>query len=766
MSSGADVYSAKLNVYYYYHISTGNLTAGAYRILEDWDESTITYSNAPSVSTTRNASATLSASSSTTESNPAKASFDITTVVTNRYENGADYFGVAIKRESGTNVSVILKAVESYNAQATTNYYPYININYTFHIPDGVYAIQNRFGKSWITIENDSSFAGSHVQYMDSDDSPANANVFDRSCLFKITRVGSTNRYTIRSMLNNNLSFGISGTEIITKMIPSDDAAVASADTFNIEWDGMGFLIRPYGTSVVIAMPSLSGVINLRSIPKGSDNLASGWNLVQYTGAHKTGFSRFFPSSWNSIGMVVGETDQMTLFGWSTYTYGNTPFIEVAPGYEALGTSSWNATANVATLTFLSPGEIRLKVYIRNTNQANLYAGFYNHRVVPQEGMYYVRNAGSQRYMDLESASTAVGAIIQQWDFHTGSQAKWMIEHVTGSGGYVRIKSVRSNLYVGVDSSNTALIKQYSAQNNYTLWKIGRSTAGNLKLTCKATESGGSVLSIPLSADNNGTDLTQIAYTDDTNYRDEWKIYKCNYALTVNHYYDQGYVARFPNALSNMQSYQNVCSRILLELFGLDVSATYSSFTSSADTCTGTPVTLADTVDGCNHSGTDHKTRNCIKDDIVSQFGSGNNTTAKIVWTGHVLESGSSCSYADEHIILIANGTVTDSSNNNRTDDVIRYQRIYDMLHEISHQFGAPDHYCYDVDSENCNNPTNDCYRCDRNLTVEPDCVMTARKYDLESRLNNGDVDTIYCSQCMSSTHAKGILTHLNDHHD
>ncbi len=24
----------------------------------------------------------------------------------------------------------------------------------------------------------------------------------------------------------------------------------------------------------------------------------------------------------------------------------------------------------------------------------------------------------------------------------------------------------------------------------------------------------------------------------------------------------------------------------------------------------------------------------------------------------------------------------------------------------------------------------------------------------------------VYCSQCMSSTHAKGILTHLNNHHD
>jgi uncharacterized protein YvpB len=36
---------------------------------------------------------------------------------------------------------------------------------------------------------------------------------------------------------------------------------------------------------------------------------------------------------------------------------------------------------------------------------------------------------------------------------------------------------------------------------------------------------------------------------------------------------------------------------------------------------------------------------------------------------------------------------------------------------------------------------------------------------DLETRLNNGNLSTIYCTQCMSSTHTLGILTHLNNHH-
>ena len=35
----------------------------------------------------------------------------------------------------------------------------------------------------------------------------------------------------------------------------------------------------------------------------------------------------------------------------------------------------------------------------------------------------------------------------------------------------------------------------------------------------------------------------------------------------------------------------------------------------------------------------------------------------------------------------------------------------------------------------------------------------------LELRLNNDKLSTLYCSQCMSSTHEKGIFTHLYNHH-
>ncbi len=275
-----------------------------------------------------------------------------------------------------------------------------------------------------------------------------------------------------------------------------------------------------------------------------------------------------------------------------------------------------------------------------------------------------MQNASTRRYIDIEGPSGNSGAIIQQWNYHTGNQAKWNIEHVSGSGGYVRLKSVYSNLYIGVDSSDTSSIKQYNTQNDYTLWLLDRTSAGNLILKCKATESTGIVLSVPLTANSNGTDLTQISYTDNSNYRDEWTLKPLNYSFAVNHYIDDGYEIRFNSTGQDVVEYQNICSEILLQLFGVETTYTVSSYYSCADTCTGTPTTISDTTASCTHTNIDHKTRLSIKNNIVSQFNAGDDTTAKIAWTGHVLESRSSCSYSSQHIIIMTIGMVTNALNN------------------------------------------------------------------------------------------------------
>ncbi len=612
---------------------------------------------------------------------------------------------------------------------------------------------------------------GLHIQQYAYASSPA--DTFSRAGLFKISKKPGTDYYIIRSMLNNLLSFGFSGNEVLTKTIPADDASVALSDTFTITYVNTGYVIKPYESSYGVCAndTTASGAAGApasylaKRIISSAGNRAI-WAFEKYTGANQSGVT-VKSDSIISKGFVVDTSCTIRVYTWTTLINANQPYAEIASSDSEIMTGVWNATTNAITITGKKVGKFCLYYRIRSGN--NTVRTFYsNFLCIPpiEDGVnYFIQNVATKKYMDVEGPSTAEGAIIQQWKYSTANQKKWIFTRTTD--GYFTIKSRYSNKYVGVDSTNTSVIRQYASQSNYTLWYFVGTDSGNYALHCKASAVTG-VLASPSDTVDNGEDLTTTAYTDDTNYRDEWNCYVSNYSFSILHSYDQGYAIRFSDMTNGISSYQAVCSEVLLKLFGVTTDVTIEDFTSCADTCTGVPPTFEDTKIDCNHSNVNskHKTRSFMRTDFVNRFGGGNSTTTKAIWTGHVLESRSSNSSSSTHSIVLTIGAVTNGSDNNLSDDVIRYERIYTLLHELSHQLGAPDHYCYDLSSDNCNNPTNDCWRCDRNLTEEPSCLMSERMDDIEYRLNSGQVDTIYCSQCMSATHSKGILTHLDDHHN
>ncbi len=149
---------------------------------------------------------------------------------------------------------------------------------------------------------------------------------------------------------------------------------------------------------------------------------------------------------------------------------------------------------------------------------------------------------------------------------------------MSGSGGYVRLKSVYSGLYVGVNSANTAQIIQTATQDDYTLWRAALTSAENVKLTCKATND---VLAVPLNENDNGTDLTQLDYTNDTNYRDEWGLHYGEISFV--NYYDSTFGSDLINKITpaNMFVYS-----AFADCFNLNMSMDgISSYTSPADNC-------------------------------------------------------------------------------------------------------------------------------------------------------------------------------------
>ena len=370
-------------------------------------------------------------------------------------------------------------------------------------------------------------------------------------------------------------------------------------------------------------------------------------------------------------------------------------------------------------------------------------------------GIYFFQNKQVNFYVQIDD--NAAGNILELHEFDGASNQKWVVTYLRN--GYYKIVSATSVKAVTAPPGTDDPLTQENYQVKDTqMWKIESAGDGRYYIIPKSNSSYRMAI-------GEGSDRTVRMRTEQSNSREKWLLYSFEYSFYVNHYYDDGYVERFGTSYGDISVYQNICSNILLKIFSVNTMATFQNYTSCADACTDIPVTLDKTTIPCNHSTVSHKTRYQMKCDFMEQFGSGTSITTKALWTGHVLDSRASCIYTNDQIIVMTIGTITDISHNNYNDEMIRPERIYDLLHELSHALGAPDHYCYDETSNNCNNPTEDCWRCDKGLVAPPTCVMTSRTSNLELRLNNDKLRTLYCSQCMSSTHEKGIFTHLYNHH-
>ncbi len=349
---------------------------------------------------------------------------------------------------------------------------------------------------------------------------------FDRAYLFKISQVdySGVTRYIIRSMLSNTLSLSVSGNNLVTKIIPDRDEDVSIEDTFYISVFEDGYHITQYESSGVISIDAGTPENLILDTGKISET-QSQWLFEGYTGTQRSSSTIYRPTSWTSTGIVVGTTRAVSFIYYSTVVNANIFNVEVAPGYEDIATVSWNPSTRKATITTLNPGRLRINVQIKaSDNSTVIHSGYYYYNVVPEEGVYYLQNLATEKYAEVADGSASEGSAIWQWDFHVHDRTKWELEHVSDSNGYVRLKSVYSNMYLGVNSSDTSSIKQYSAINDYTLWKIERSATGNLIFKCKATESSEKAMSMSLNNGSNGEYLIQMNYTDNTDFRDEWKL--------------------------------------------------------------------------------------------------------------------------------------------------------------------------------------------------------------------------------------------------
>ena len=395
-------------------------------------------------------------------------------------------------------------------------------------------------------------------------------------------------------------------------------------------------------------------------------------------------------------------------------------------------------------------------------------------------GEYYLLNYDTRKAVQPDNLNHTTNKIkLEQYTWNKGNQQTW--EFIYVGDGYYKIKNKKSGYYITSPTSSSASenITQESttADTSRQRWKVTHDGTTYL-LQAENREGSGLYMTVGDSLFNtNGVDIRQKTLSNAGD-RAIWGIIDADsdYYMIINNYFDAGYDIRFPGAASRIDSYQMATSSILFDLFDLSVIYNVTPYTSCTDDCKVLQfgsVSLANSINSCPHSA-NHWNRNNVRDNLRNQFGNGTTTLTRIAWTGHLMEgnvtSASNSTYSTI-VMTIANFTYGPPSYITAYASWVFDQSIGESLHEISHQLGAKDHYCYGTPSiyggangpsNKCSNPSRDCWWCDHNGLngAPPDCLMTSSHIDDIATLP--DKSVIYGTDCGC---VNNIKAHLANHH-
>ncbi len=187
--------------YYYSGVTSGSIDVGLYQVLQNWGEYSWNWNTANQytdlgLASTPVSTRPLSGSAGAYETTPKWQFFTVTSLV-NSWFNGTNNYGVALKREGGSNYSVLIKSYEG-----GSDYRPYFTISYKEPIiEEGVYYLKSTYSNLYLETENGGYTSGTSLVQKSKVE-----NAFKQ--LFKITYIGASGNdryYDIRPMTNSAL---------------------------------------------------------------------------------------------------------------------------------------------------------------------------------------------------------------------------------------------------------------------------------------------------------------------------------------------------------------------------------------------------------------------------------------------------------------------------------------------------------------------------------------------------------------------------------
>ena len=473
-------------------------------------------------------------------------SFDVTELVQNWYDGTVSWQKGAIFTWRDAVATEMEKGFASteYSREA---YRPQLVVEYAQKptISDGVYYIESAIG-GYLSVEEERS--------VDFDLTPSNisssecVNVVQRSQknsaidalnltqLWRVTYV-ENGYYAIRPYHYTPAGLYANGTNAIVYYVGYNDAQVNSEALWKISFDPNtnDFYLQFFGGGGLCLENNYwggsGGNITVGDIYRESYQR---WNFEIVEDAPKEAI--FYDPDSNlreqSPTRVIGYLEEKLLFGDLNIDIALATLGNIDP-YSYAWESQFPSIAEINRYTFAITGltEGRSTEICMKWADADYDPGFVLHvSAAVNEGIYYIQNARTLRYVDVENQLMQNGTIIHQWSFHGGASSRWDVEYC--GDGYYTIRSMFTDsvdYYLAVANSssteNVSVVLQSGTITDGMKWKFVRTDSGSYKIIPKVGVSANLVMGVEDSSNDLsslGLDMESVVYTDDGVDTDEW----------------------------------------------------------------------------------------------------------------------------------------------------------------------------------------------------------------------------------------------------
>ncbi|MBO5882925.1 MAG: RICIN domain-containing protein [Clostridia bacterium] len=580
-------------------------------------------------------------------------------------------------------------------------------------IANGIYAFKNiDDANSWMDIEQDMDSAGYHMQqYSFGGISPAES--FTRSGLFKVTQVGATGRYVIRSMLNNLLSFGYENDGIYTKEIPPKDELVPIEDTYYIDYDKAhgGYTLRPYNSAQYISANSLQTLEANPYLILGEKNSSAVWMMEQVVGNQQWGGTLYFGSNSND-NLIVGKTSSIRVVTWSCDPEANEPYVSITSDNTRAVTEEWNSETSTIDVHPIVEGNMSVSISIKKSDNITSTRSVTLTSELPiPEGLCIIRNrkmGGSIRLDNAAAPNYADGTTIEIGPLLGNNIEFWYLMHYYD--GYYLILSNETGSAISVPSNKTntsgATIVQLGCTYSDTqLWKFDVSSSGNYVIRPRSAENYSTDWCLSINSLLMEQPVYQKAYTNNTDYSDEWLLTYLTGSINLNVIFDGGYNTRYSNAVTRISNELGVLKFIYLANFGITVNYnTPTQFISYGDECPNKP-------NGKCACTTNENCYNSTSKTNLKQYHHTNITNIMLRIPYPDMSESFTVAYigydtckrneheANSHlgIAYYTIGLIGIANHKNKNQETVDEKKT--LVHELGHIYGVIDHYD-DVDDD------------------------------------------------------------------